>query len=359
MTLSQRKLYVRVFVASLVTAALPPFLFGQQSSTSGNSGSATMRWWNPEWFMDYYVKQLTRQYNLTPDQEEFTRKLLTKRVKEFLQVHESELRTLTWEMMQAQSKRQLPSADTVQQWSKIGRPIFEEARKAILDGNKEWREVLDDKQKQIHDRDLKLLDRQFGEMKEKLDRWSKGDVQQTDFERPSRHRDDRRSSVTWELAKPEDMWESQLNLFVLRYNLDPTQRETARSILAECKKRAAAHREKNKSEFEAIEARMNELKATVSKGNRDEREKVNAAMKELGQLREKRQELEKPIASSIGNEFRTRLEQIPTKEQREAYERKQEERTAAMRKRAEDKQASVITTQPTSAPATASGEKKS
>ena len=73
--------------------------------------------------------------------------------------HETDLRTLMYEMVEFQQRRQLPPSETARQWSEMGKPIFRDARKAILDGNKEWREVLDEKQRARHDQDLDLLNR--------------------------------------------------------------------------------------------------------------------------------------------------------------------------------------------------------
>ncbi|HOW19051.1 MAG TPA: hypothetical protein PLC79_08440, partial [Phycisphaerae bacterium] len=136
--------------------------------------------WNPELMMDIYVRALTRQYNLSPDQEEYTRKLLTKRVKEFLKDHETDLRTLMFEMLEFQQRRQLPPSETAKQWSEMGKPIFRDARKAILEGNKEWHEILNESQRKRHDADMEMLEKQFKIMEERLDRWGKGDIQPAD-----------------------------------------------------------------------------------------------------------------------------------------------------------------------------------
>ena len=63
----------------------------------------------------------------------------------------------------------------------LARERCAEARKAIMDGNMEWREILDDEQKKRHDQDLRGLETYFKNMEERMDRWSKGDVEERDM----------------------------------------------------------------------------------------------------------------------------------------------------------------------------------
>lgn len=329
-------------VAALAETSAQPV----RPRSSGGSG-----FWNPELMMDLYVKALTRTYNLTPDQEDYTRKLLAKRVGDFLKSHETDLRTLMFEMLEFQMKRQLPPSETARQWSEMGKPIFQDARKAILEGNKEWREVLDEKQRGRHDQDMAMLERQFKIMEERLDRWGHGDIQPADF-RPAGATGQIGGEPPWTESKPEDTWEMYLKAFAARYNLDASQKETGQSVLRECRERAAAHREKSRAEFDEIDAKTKELKEARSKEGAD-KEALAAAAKKLDELRARKVELEKPISQGIFNEFKQRLEQIPTKEQRLAFEQKEKSRLDAIRERVRERDDRKASELPTSRPATA------
>lgn len=313
--------------------------------------------WDAEIMMRMYVQVLSRQYNLTPDQEQYTQKLLTKRVREFLGQHETDVRGLVWEMMEYQRAKRLPAPETAQQWANLGRPIFDDAREAILEGNKEWREILDDTQRARHDRDLRLLERQFAEMEERLDRWKDGDVQPTDFGPATGQRDRKISTDPWTHAKPEDTWEIYLRGFVARYRLDASQRETAESILKECRKRADIYREKRAAVFEGIEKEIAEARESQVKSS-GEKEEIAKARQKLDELRKKKLALEDPIQSEIGAEFKKRLDDIPTQEQRVAYESRQralraaQERALAVRQGKKES----VTTLPTTQPAEESAE---
>src|ERR1700704_3955132 len=58
--------------------------------------------WNTDFMMDAAVRQLTKRYDLNKEQESYTRKLLTSRVRAFLKDHESELRSLLTEAIELQ-----------------------------------------------------------------------------------------------------------------------------------------------------------------------------------------------------------------------------------------------------------------
>ncbi len=345
--------WLNLGVAGVMLASWQATALGQAAVDQPERRSvARQSFWNPEMMMDLYVRVLTRQYNLTPDQEEYTRKLLTKRVREFLKVHETDLRTLMYEMLEFQQKRQLPPAETARQWAEMGKPIFRDARKAILDGNKEWREVLDEKQRARHDQDLELLNRQFKIMEERLDRWGRGDIQPADFRPAGSNPSQIGGEPPWTDAKPEDTWEMYLRSFAVRYNLDAAQKETAQSVLRECRERCAAYREKHKAEFDEFEAKMKELRESRSKEGAD-KETLAAAARTLDELRAKKVELEKPISQGIFSEFKRRLDQIPTKDQRAAYEQREQARREALRERQDDKKASELPTSTRPAPSTA------
>ena len=134
-------------------------------------------------------------------------------------------------------------------------------------------------------------------------------------------------------------------MFSVRYGLDASQKETAQSVLRECRDRANAYREKHKAEFEEIAAKMKELRESRSK-EETTKESLQAAQKSLEQLRDRKKELEKPIAEGIFNEFKQRLEQIPTKEQKAAFEQKEKARLESLRERMREDQGGRKATEP-------------
>lgn len=321
-----------------------------QSDSSARSGKPL--WWDVDWMMNAYINALTRHYNLSDDQEQYTRKFLAKRVKDFLTVYESDVRELMWEMFEYQSQQKLPPADVVKKWAKEGKPILEAAQKAILEGNKEWREILTDEQRKTHDADMRGLERQFKILEQRMDRWEKGEAFPADFgvvpKSPSQRE--------WQSARAEDAWEIYFKGFAARYRLDAGQKETGQAILREAQGKAAAYRESHKAEFDRIDEAMKEMREAQAKRDGDP-DKKDEALKRYNQLREERQKLEKPIWSEIGSDFMRRLDNIPTKEQKLAYESLRSKSRMALRERA-DRGHGVPSELPTTQPATAPAEKK-
>jgi len=338
---------LRILTAATLGMIGSGLLLAQEAQQQAQSGQR-QTWWDTDYMLNWYVKGLTRQYNLTPTQEEFTRKLLTKRVKDFLKTNETEMRRMMWEMADYQAKRQIPTPDTVKEWAETGGPIFKEARKAIMDGNMEWREILDDEQKKRHDQDLRGLEDYFKKMEERMDRWSKGDVEERDMMPYGAANQNRVSQEPWSHAKPEDAWEIYFRGFSRRYNLNDAQKETGMSILRECRARAEKYRDNHKADFEAIEAKIVEIRQKRTEEGAD-KEKLASVAKELDQLRARKFDLEKPIYNEIGKEFRDRLEGIPTTEQKEAYKQKQQKLLDSTQQRQVARKATIEgrpTTQP-------------
>src|SRR5262245_35722719 len=73
--------------------------------------------WNTDIMMEAAVQQLARRYNLNKDQEAYTRKLLTSRVRAFLKDHESELRSLLTEAIDLQRNPTRADSKRMENWS--------------------------------------------------------------------------------------------------------------------------------------------------------------------------------------------------------------------------------------------------
>src|SRR5262249_16481419 len=117
--------------------------------------------WNVDAMMEDAVKQISRHYNLTKEQEDFTRLLLIKRTKPFLSQYEHDVRELLKESIDMRQGLKPGGADAFKKWAERAEPIYDAAKKAILDGNKEWRVVLNPDQLKIHDNDLALMNTNF------------------------------------------------------------------------------------------------------------------------------------------------------------------------------------------------------
>jgi hypothetical protein len=275
------------------------------SSTGIFSGSPLF--WRTDWVLEAYVGQITRYYNLNKEQEEYTRKLLNQRVKSFLQDHERDVRALMAEYMEYQLSQELPDPKAAQEFAKKAAPLARDIRKEIFEGNMRWREVLDDQQRAKHDQDLRQMTSFFDNLEQGLDRWKDGKVQPSDL--PGRVGRGGMSS-----GKIEDSWDIWVRSFVQSYKLDEGQKQTAMSILRELKEEATRYRDSNKEKFTEVDASAKAVRERSPKTDPQELAKYQA---ETLQIKKRRDELERPIAA-LFDQLRTRVEAIPTVEQRKA-----------------------------------------
>lgn len=139
---------------------------------------------NIDMLVDNYAKFLGRKYDLNDEQFNFTKQMIRDKVNGFLDHHEEEVRELFDQMFQARTQGNMGQEDLIK-WGKRVAPIYEEAKKIIEGGNTEWREILDDKQRTIHDEDLKLMADSFQETDEKVERIQQGQMTIDEFVKPS------------------------------------------------------------------------------------------------------------------------------------------------------------------------------
>lgn len=304
-----------VVIGFLVIAPiLCPFVFGADNqSPSNNSPYSGSPWdWDVGPLIKLYSRGLTRLYNLDEKQEVYTEKLLTQRLKRFLGQHDREVRSLFSEYFAYQTSGQLPPREAAKEFSQRARPMLSAIHKEIMDGNLKWREILNDEQKRIHDRDLDSIDRTFQQYDERFSRWSRGQVEPDDF--PGAEDGGPRRMMNF-----EDTWGYYVRRFIEDYRLDQSQQETAQSILRELRKEATTYREAHKSEFDAIDAQYQEFTGIDPKTDPEQYER---AKKEMYKLDAQRERVARFINVSLFSRLKQKLTVIPRGDQREAYDQR-------------------------------------
>ncbi|NLX14078.1 MAG: hypothetical protein GXY44_10550 [Phycisphaerales bacterium] len=302
--MSRRNLTISVFLA-ICCIAWP--CLAQNRRVDAFSGSPLG--WDLDPIMDVYVSNISRHYNLDDSQKRYTQALLTRRVKDFLKNYEKDVRDIMAEYMTYQVGQKVPPPEVAKEFAQRAEPLIEAMKHEIYEGNKIWRQVLNDQQKQIHDRDLKQMDQFFDNLTKQIENWSQGKVEPLE---PTG-----RPTVSRPLMlNPEDAWDYYVNSFVYRYGLDQGQRETAFSILRELKDEARRLREARGSDFERIENHRKELNEQLAK--QDGTEAIEEHQKKILALNADKQRLEAPI-NGLFNKLKDRLETIPNADQRRAY----------------------------------------
>jgi hypothetical protein len=306
-----------------------------------NEATVSSPWlWDAQLVMNAYVNAMVKAYNLTDKQAEYTRELMNQRVKQFLKDYEKDARTLMGEWFEYKAKQELPSPQAAKDFARRAQPLLPILRQEIIEGNMQWRRILNEDQLKKHDKDLEALNATFDNFDKVMTRWSNGDIRPTDVGLPQRNK-------PFLITKAEDMMGSYVKAFIVRYNLDEGQKRTAESILREARQEVSRYRDSHKDEFSEIDAKLKDLIASNPQGD----DEVKRAKEEGRKLTERKAELEKPLNEELFARFKERLETIPTADQRAADEARQKslnERLTQIRKRAATMPATTrpATTQP-------------
>ena len=237
--------------------------------------------WDVGTMMEQAVQQISKRYSLSPAQEEYTRMLLKRRVGEFLDEHESEVRQLLQESFDMRTGRIKADKVTLQIWSERAMPLYEKAADAILEGNKQWGDILTEDQKRVHDGDMALMVRGFDGMKKTLGDWSEGKGRPLNpIKTPNPNKPNQNVKTGAGVSENpgpvqrvhvEDNWFSYVQMFIRTFSLDQSAKNSAeKKIYKEQFNKAKRYRQSRAAEFNRIKKRM----ASLGKRDFKEREKL-------------------------------------------------------------------------------------
>ena len=298
-------------ISLFLTLSFPGQAWAQDSKKDPNEIERTRGLWDPQTMMKQASDGIAKHYRLSEEQKEFTSKLLTERVTKFLSKHNKNLWPLLMELTQQQMSGKEPSKEAAKRIADMGSPIFEDARAEIMRGQDEFRKILTDQQKKIHDRDLKQLDHQFKQIDKRFQDWKSGKVSgrhplykmnigpgqgQQIVPNPGRRAN-----------TPVAKWERYVRRFNIDYGLDDTQQRSTGAILQDLKDHAGQYR---KTHFkELVEA--DEMVRDAQMAKPFDKKSLDTA-KRIRYLRNK------PFDDWF-EELKSRLEQVPTEKQRAAF----------------------------------------
>ncbi len=177
----RRSAVVCVLVLPVMAATAQEKQEQRQSRTAGFDAIID----NVDLLIDNYSKFLGRKYNLTEEQDEYTKALLREKAYEFIDKHEDELRHIVDRMFDVRTGGEMTQEELIE-WGKEAKPLYEDAKKLIIAGNDEWREILTPEQRKIHDEDLKLMEESFRTTEDQLQRIISGQMTVEEFRSPRR-----------------------------------------------------------------------------------------------------------------------------------------------------------------------------
>ena len=315
-----------VCICVLLTMGLVvPSAFAQN-----NQAGPLLGMWDIKTMTDQACVNIAKRYNLAPDQEVFTRALMAKNVKTWLSKHGKTFEKLLPEILKnGLAANEPPPPEMVKSWAARAKPMFDDAKSFILEGNKDWAEILNEDQKRIHQFDLEQMEPQFKAMDDQFARWEEGKWQKGDFIFPQAQPANPQVADDPAVVNPprEHFWKIYVDRYIERFNLNDAQKESAYGILADCRARATKYRESHQKEIDDATENMQEMaRKKDTKG--------------LAQSREELGVLNKPI-SDLFTELKTRLEKLPTEAQKGQYE----EGLAAQRQKIEEARLKQLETQ--------------
>lgn len=223
-----------------------------------------------ERIMEQAARNITARYNLNDVQTEETRKLMKREVYRFLKAHENEVWPAIRDLLAAELGAKPPdSREEKMRLGKAARPLVKLAEEAIFGANEEWRLILTQEQKSVHDFDLSEMRKTFKKIDENFGEWEKGRSTENGIfpgpkltgrqpPRPSQPPKGRLPEPEVEIFNPHRIFETLVEEFIKEYELDEGQITSARSILEEFKGKANDVREAKKLQFAKIAVQQQE-----------------------------------------------------------------------------------------------------
>ncbi|MCH7808347.1 MAG: hypothetical protein IIB60_03900 [Planctomycetes bacterium] len=216
-----------------------------------------------ERIMDVAVGNIARRYNLNETQTQYTGELMRREVRRFLIEHEAEIWPAIRGILATQMGINPPDdPEEVKRLGAAARPLAKLAEETIFRANAEWREVLTDEQKKMHDFDLAAMRQTFVHVDESLASWEEGKPTDAGIFPPApspvggppvppKPRTTSTTVIPTDQI-PVGILATFVEEFIKDYRLDEGQITSARSILTEFKAKAETFKNTNKEAFAKI-----------------------------------------------------------------------------------------------------------
>ncbi|RME41719.1 MAG: hypothetical protein D6788_00625 [Planctomycetota bacterium] len=288
-----------------------------------------------ERIMDQAVRNIAARYNLNDVQTEITADMMRRGVYKFLRENEDEV----WPVLRDLLKWRLRAPDDPEARRRIGktaRPLLEKAKAAILEANEQWRAILNEEQRRVHDFDLREMETTFRKIDERFSEWETGKKPHDEYlfpepnlagepARPTRPKEGTLPVPQKEMFNPKHIFEAMVERFIKDYDLKEGQITAARSILEEYKIKADDFCTANKAAFAEVIAKQQDALR-----RRD--------MKAVKEAAAEHKKLLKPIYA-MGEQMQTRLRGLLETAQIERYEARKKGTRPVRKKPAEKKSA--------------------
>jgi hypothetical protein len=276
-----------------------------------------------------WAEEASRQYDLDDEQRAKVREATVDRWSKFIDENREAMQPLANEFVEMRMELKPPPKERVQEWAKRAGPVFDKVRTQLDEGADEFRKVLRPVQRAKFEIDALQMKVGLQIAEQRIKQWQSGEFKPDEFWEPlpsdresrraekRRNREEREAKSAYasessesdakdaaadQIAVELDTWDRYVAEFIRSYGLDAGQRTTVLSCLSELKERAVAHRDRHHEEIDQLEKRVASNAGTEA---------------ELADINKQLVELYGPI-DDMFKELRSRIEQVPTAEQRAA-----------------------------------------
>jgi hypothetical protein len=271
--------------------------------------------------IDRWVAGATRKFELTERQTDQFAEQLRRRWPAFLEERRATLQPLINEYLDARLARDPPEPDVVRRWAARAEPVFKAFRKNIGDTYNDLSELMTPAQQSRLSLENIKINTKLHRFETRLETWQEGRYEESDWwepdataeqDRPADHHveastaEDSPLTAKSKIEEELQLWDHFVSAFIRKYRLDDRQSETAFSILRECKQRAWCYVEQYRAQLEHLERLLSESEEMPE------------------QLRRETFTMYAPI-DAIFADLKTRIEQIPTRAQKEAVREREAE----------------------------------
>lgn len=202
------------------------------------------------------VRNISVRYNLSEAQRDLTDQMMKREVERFIKEHENEVWPLIGDLIGSRLGLEPPDAEDAMRIGKAAKPLVVAAKESIFRANKDWRAMLNEEQKRLHDYDLNDMDRQFKAIEANFDSWAEGTPNDRLFpkadkslKQPPRPGKINEVQPEYRVFDANPILETLVEEFIKEHNLSKGQITAARSILEEFKGGARDYQASKKKEL--------------------------------------------------------------------------------------------------------------
>lgn len=282
---------------------------------AGGSGFPLLQDHTINMMIDGVARSVARRYDLSPEQADVAREMLERNTWQFVNTHFETLAVIMPKMYELRTSKTAPSPEQIRVLAEQFQPLVKEAAEVILSENEKFAQILDDKQKKIHGKDLAQARKSIKRWHVMLDRWRQGKWKPGEWG-PRKQRRRRAGPVKPPAEQPSydptslDYWELYLKTFIEGYRLDQGQKTLAYSIFGQVRAKALAYKKDHRLEFRQIKDALKAKTAATSPADKDKRVELQTALAKLNQ----------PLLDMF-DEMTRKLMDIPTAEQVAEFEK--------------------------------------